>query len=143
VSDEPANAAMAAVEATLCVVSIVLVVRGRRAARAKRFQAHKRCMLAAVGLQTVFLALFLTRLAVFGMTSGPARGVAQWTAYAVLVGHEAISVPTIPLVLAALVLALAGRRQEHREVARMAAALWLVSMTSGVLVYVLVHLASL
>ena len=135
-----ANAAMAASEAVLCLVSIVVVIAGRRAARQRRIEVHKRRMLLAVALQALFLALFLTRLALFGMTSGPPHGVAQWVAYGVLVGHEAISVPTIPLVLAALGLALVGRRAEHREIARMAAPVWLVSMTSGVVVYVLVHL---
>jgi putative membrane protein len=134
-----ANAVMAATEASLCVVSIVLVVTGRRAARQKRIDVHKRRMLLAVALQVVFLALFLTRLAVFGMTSGPPHGLARWIAYAFLVGHESLSVPTIPLVIAALALALAGRRREHREIARMAAPVWLVSMASGVVVYVLVH----
>lgn len=130
---------MAAVEAVLCVVSIVLVVVGRRAARARRIPTHKRCMLLAVALQTIFLALFLTRLAVFGMTSGPAQESREWAGFAMLVAHEAISVPTIPLVLATLALGLAGRRAEHREIARMAAPVWLVSMVSGVVVYVLVH----
>jgi putative membrane protein len=138
-----ANAVIAAAEATLCVVSVALVVTGRRAARQRRFKVHKRRMLIAFGLQTVFLALFLGRLAVYGMTSPPPHGAAGWARYALLVGHEAISVPTIALVLAALGLGLAGRRHEHREVATMAAPLWLVSMTSGVVVYVLVHVLGL
>ena len=140
---ESTNAAIAAVEALLCVVSVALVVAGRRAARRKHIAVHKRFMLGAVGLQAVFLALFLGRLATFGMTSRPPRDVASGIAYALLVGHEAISVPTIALVLAALVLALTGRRAEHREIATMAAPLWLASMTSGVAVYVLVHVVAL
>ena len=99
--------------------------------------------LVAFGLQTVFLALFLGRLAMFGMTSSRPHDAAGWARYSLLVGHEAISVPTIALVLAALALGLGGRRHEHREVAKMAAPLWLVSMTSGVVVYVLVHVLGL
>ena len=140
---EPANAAIAAAEAGLCIASVVLVATGRRAARRRRISVHKRCMLIAFGLQTIFLALFLGRLAVFGMTSRPPHGVAGWATYVLLVGHEAISVPTIALVLAALVLALSGRKHEHREIATMAAPLWLASMTSGVAVYVLVHVVGL
>lgn len=135
-----ANAVVATVEAALCVASITCVVAGVRAIRRRELAAHRRCMLVAFGLQATFLALFLARLAVFGLTPCAATGAAYWAVYGVLVAHEAISVPTIPLVIAALVLGLGGRRFEHREVARMAKTAWLVSMTSGVLVYVLVHL---
>ena len=48
-----------AVNASLNAVSAVLLVRGRRLARARRIDAHRRTMIAAFAVSTLFLALYV------------------------------------------------------------------------------------
>lgn len=134
--------ALPAVNATLNATSAVLLALGFRAIRAGDRARHRALMLAAVGTSTLFLASYLTRVALTGTHRFPGGGALKAAYLAVLGSHTLLAAVAAPLVLGTLVLALRARFPSHRRVARWTLPIWLYVSVTGVLVYVMLyHLA--
>ncbi len=134
--------ALPPVNAALNATSAVLLALGYRAIRAGHLRRHRALMLAAVATSTVFLASYLTRVALTGTHRFPGGGALR-AAYLVLLGsHTLLAALAAPLVLRTLFLALRARFPAHRRIARVTLPVWLYVSVTGVLVYaVLYHLA--
>lgn len=133
-----------ALNAVLNAVSAVLLVVGRRLARARRFAAHKRVMLSAFGVSSVFLASYLLHkwLRDFENTTFHATGVAKGAYLALLFTHVvlAMTVPVFAIVL--IRLGLRDERTRHRRIARIAWPIWMYVSVTGVVIYVLLYHAN-
>lgn len=130
------------VNAALNSVSAVLLVLGFRAIRRGDRGRHRALMLAAFGTSVLFLASYLTRVALTGTHRFPGEGVLRATYLAVLASHTVLAALVAPLVLVALWLALRERFPSHRRVARVTLPIWLYVSVTGVVVYVMLyHLA--
>ena len=131
----PVNAALNATSATL-------VVLGWRAIRAGDRDRHRALMLAAFASSTLFLAGYLTRVALTGTHAFPGGGALRAAYLAILASHTVLAALAAPMVLRTLFLGLRGRFQDHRRIARATLPVWLYVSATGVAVYVLLyHLA--
>lgn len=128
----PVNAALNATSATL-------VVLGWRAIRAGDRRRHRALMLAAFGASVLFLAGYLTRIALTGTHAFPGGGALRAFYLAVLASHTLLAALAGPLVLRTLFLALRQRFKDHRRVARVTILAWLYVSVTGVVVYVLLY----
>jgi len=131
-----------AVNAVLNATAGVLLVRGRRLARAHRIDAHRRTMLAAFAVSSLFLLLYLVHKASRGFenTTFNATGAAR-TAYLVLLAsHVTLAMTVPPLAIALVTLGLRGRIARHRRLARWAWPVWMYVSVTGVVIYVLLYL---
>ena len=127
--------------AALNALSAVLVVSGYLCIRRGKATAHKRCMLSAVGVSSLFLLGYLTLRAVAGMTRFTGAGWIRPVYFAILTSHTVLAAAIVPLVLVTLVRALRGDFDRHVRVARWTLPLWLYVSVTGVLIYwVLYHL---
>ncbi len=130
-----------AVNASLNAVATVLLIRGRLLVRSGRIDAHRRTMLAAFGVSTLFLALYLLHKASRSFQNTPfyAEGLAK-TAYLALLASHVVLAMTVP-VLALLLIrhGLAGRIGQHRRLARIAWPIWLYVSLTGVAIYLLLY----
>ncbi|ADJ15221.1 DUF420 domain-containing protein [Halalkalicoccus jeotgali] len=114
--------------------------------RRGRVRTHRLAMVASTGLFAGFLALYLYRLVLLGGPEpfpGP-ETVYQFVYLPLLGIHILLAVVCIPLVYYALLLAVSypvGElgRTRHPTVGRIAASLWLVSFSLGIVVYTLLH----
>lgn len=138
--------AIPAANAAISVAAVAAILAGVRAARGRDFDAHRRFMLASTGLFGAFLALYLYRIALVGTTDfgGPAA-VERFVYLPLLAVHVLLAIVCVPLVLYVLTLATTRSRADlfdtaHARVGRVAAALWVVSFTLGVVVYALLYL---
>jgi putative membrane protein len=130
------------VNAALNAASAVLLFAGWRAIRAGRRDVHRALMLSAFGSSTLFLASYLTRVALTGTHRFPGSGLLRAAYLAVLASHTLLAVAALPLVLRTLFLALRERLPEHRRIARWTLPIWLYVSVTGVVVYVMLyHLA--
>jgi putative membrane protein len=128
--------------ATLNGASAVLLFLGWRAIRAGRKELHRAFMIAACGSSTLFLAGYLTRIALTGTHRFPGDGALRVAYLAVLASHTVLAALTLPLVLRTLQLSLTSRFAEHRRIARFTFPVWLYVSATGVAVYVMLyHLA--
>jgi putative membrane protein len=128
----PVNAALNATSATLLVLAWRAIRRGDR-------ERHRRLMLSALGTSALFLAGYLTRVALTGTHRFPGAGLLR-AAYLLLLGtHTVLAAAIVPLVAVALWFAWKGRFESHRRVARFALPAWLYVSVTGVLVYVMLY----
>ncbi len=130
-----------AVNATLNLVSTVLLVLGRRWIRLGRVDAHQRTMLAAFTVSSLFLALYVAHKVWRGFESTPyhGEGLAHAAYLAILFSHLtlAMTVPVLAIVLVRL--GLSGRIGRHRRLAVVAWPIWLYVSISGVVIYLLLY----
>lgn len=128
-----------AVNATLNGLSGLLVVAGWIAIRRGRREVHRGLMLAAVTSSVLFLAGYLTRVALTHLHRFPGTGWLRNTYLAVLGSHTILAMAVAPLVLVTLALGLRGRFTVHRRVARWTVPIWIYVSVTGVAVYVLLY----
>ncbi len=130
------------VNAVLNATSAIFLVAGWRAIRTGRRDRHRAMMLAALGSSALFLAGYLTRVAMTGTHRFPGHGALRATYLAVLGSHTVLAVVALPMVLRTLYLALRERFAEHRRLARWTFPIWTYVSVTGVAVYVMLyHLA--
>jgi len=127
------------VNATLNAVSAVLLLLGWRAIRAGQRERHRAFMLAALSTSALFLAGYLTRVALTGTHRFPGSGGLRAAYLALLGSHTLCAAASLPLVLRALFLAWKRRFEAHRRVARFTLPVWLYVSVTGVLVYVVLY----
>jgi uncharacterized membrane protein YozB (DUF420 family) len=123
--------------AALNGTSAVVILIGRRFARRGNVPAHRACMLAAVGLSTLFLASYLTyHIAKEGLvTRFPGTGAARGIYLAILGTHTPLAASLLPLIGVSLWHALRGNVEKHRRVVRWTFPIWLYVSVTGVIIY--------
>lgn len=130
---------LARANAVLNAASFILLVSGFALVRARRLEAHRRAMKGAFLVSLVFLSSYVTRFALTGSHRFAGTGPLKALYLAVLFSHMILAVVTVPLVLRTLYLAMKGRREEHRRIARVTFPIWSYVSLTGVVVYVLLY----
>jgi putative membrane protein len=128
----PLNAALNALSASLVVSGYMCIRRGK-------VTLHKRCMVSALGVSTLFLVGYLTLRAVAGMTRFAGEGWIRPVYFAILFSHTVLAAAIVPLALLTLVRALRGEFDRHVRIARWTLPLWLYVSVTGVLIYWLLY----
>ncbi|MEE2679826.1 MAG: DUF420 domain-containing protein [Myxococcota bacterium] len=129
------------VNAALNAVATVLLVRGRNLVKAGRVEAHRRVMLSAFGVSSLFLVLYVLHKALrnFEHTPFHAEGAAK-VGYLVLLFSHVTLAATVPVfAITLIVLGLRGRLDRHRRLARVAWPIWLYVSVTGVAIYLLLY----
>jgi putative membrane protein len=131
--------------AIFSVTAIVVILAGVRAIRRGNVRRHRALMATSFLLFSLFLALYLYRVALLGPSefSGPAV-VQTYVYFPFLFVHIVLAVLCIPFVFFALLSA--GTRSipeiyetGHARVGRIAATLWLISFSMGIGIYLLLY----
>ncbi len=127
--------------AIINVVSTALIVTGYLFIRRGEHTRHRACMLGAAVASIAFLAVYV----IYHLNAGLARfggeGVIRPIYFTLLIAHIIMAVVIVPLVPTTFYMALSGRLERHRKLARWTFPIWLYTTVSGVVVYVMaVHL---
>src|SRR3954468_73342 len=106
-----------AINASLNALSAVLLVVGYLFIRARRWQAHRNVMVAALVSSTAFLTCYLIYHAHIGSKHFPGTGTARTVYFAILLTHSVLAA-TVPF-LAGITVYRAVRRRygDHRRIA--------------------------
>jgi uncharacterized membrane protein YozB (DUF420 family) len=131
------------VNAALNAVAAVLLVRGRRLARRREIQAHRRTMGLAFAVSTLFLALYVLHKAARDFENTPfhGEGLARAAYLLLLASHVTLAMAVPFLAIALIALGLRGQLARHRRLARVAWPIWMYVSLTGVMIYlVLYHL---
>lgn len=131
--------------AVISLTAIGTILAGVRAIKAGHVDRHRRFMLVSFGLFAAFLLLYLYRVAIHGPSpfGGPER-IRQFVYLPILLVHIGLAILCVPFVFYALLSA--GTRQieaiygsNHPRVGRVAATLWLISFSMGIVIYTLLY----
>ena len=130
-----------AVCAGLNATALTLLLAGRVAIARGARVAHKRLMLSAFAVSSLFLALYIAHKTArdFEHTRFLARGVAQALYLALLASHIVLAAAVPVLALLLIRFGLRGEIARHRRLARVAWPLWVYVSVTGVLIYALLY----
>ncbi len=126
----PLNACLNATAATL-------LVAGRWAIWRKRTDLHRYLMVSAFAASAMFLVGYLAYHAMHGDTRFGGTGTLRTVYLAILASHVLLSVPIVPMALAAFYFAAQKRFDRHTQVTRILHPIWLYVSVTGVVVYLL------
>jgi len=132
--------------AGVSAVAIVTILAGVRAIRAGDRERHRTLMVGSFGLFGLFLTVDFYRLAVVGPTSFTGPATVETYLYLPLVAvHAVLALLTFPAVYYAILTGLttpvaALPATRHARAGRVAAALWLLTFASGLVIYAMLHL---
>jgi uncharacterized membrane protein YozB (DUF420 family) len=129
------------VNAALNASAGVLLVVGRRLAKQHRREAHRRVMLIAFALSTLFLAGYLLHKWSMGFenTPYPGDGLDRVVYLLILATHVPLAAAVPVLALRLIWLGTRGRIASHRRLARIAWPIWMYVSLSGVVIYFMLY----
>lgn len=125
--------------AGLNFTSFVLLVAGLVFVKRREIHRHRRAMTGAMWASAVFLAFYLTRVALTGTHEFAGTGGARTAYLAILVSHMILAVTLVPLVLRLLYLLRHHRFRDHARLARWTYPIWLYVSVTGIVVYLLLY----
>ena len=127
--------------ATLNALAALLLLRGRALVRRGKIAAHRRTMIAAFAVSSLFLALYVLHKASRGFesTTFHVEGAAKLAYLALLFSHVALAMTVPVLAITLISFGLRGRIERHRRLARVAWPIWMYVSVTGVAIYVLLY----
>jgi putative membrane protein len=131
--------------AVINTIATLLLIAGWRFIRRGEVRKHAASMSGAFGLILVFLVLYLTKIGGGGTKEFVGPQLVYYGYLAMLAVHIVLSVVSVPVVLHALVLGVTHTPDElrtmgtHRKVGRVAAGAWILSLSLGVVTYLLLN----
>lgn len=130
-----------AVVNTLATLSLIAGWRWIRRGEVKK---HATAMASAFGLILVFLVLYLTKIGGGGTKEFVGPTLVYYVYLAMLAIHIVLSIVSVPVVLYAIVLGVTHTPAElrdtaHARVGRIAAGAWILSLSLGVVTYLLLN----
>lgn len=130
-----------ALNAALNALAALLLLRGRALVRRGQIAAHRRTMLAAFAVSSLFLALYVLHKASRGFesTTFHAAGAAKAAYLALLFSHVVLAMAVPPLAIALITFGLRGQIARHRRLARVAWPIWMYVSITGVAIYLLLY----
>lgn len=131
--------ALPSVNAALNGTTALLLTIGYFCIRRRWVIAHRACMVSAFVVSTLFLVSYLTYHAHVGSVRFPGTGWIWAVYFAILLSHTILAVLIVPLALRTLSLAVRGRFDAHRRLARWTLPLWFYVSVTGVVIYRLLY----
>jgi putative membrane protein len=129
----------AALNASLNGVSGVLLAGGYAAIRAGKRDVHKRFMISAFGVSTVFLISYVVYHIRVGHVPFQGQGWVRPIYFALLLSHTILAIVIVPLILITLRRAWLEKFDKHRAIARWTLPLWFYVCVTGVIVYLMLY----
>ncbi len=125
------------INAVINSATVILLWLARGHAKAGDTEAHKKTMIAALGLSVVFMAFYLTYHFNSGLAKFGGEGFIRPVYFTILIIHVVGAVIATPLVPMAVYFAIRDKRPAHKKTVKWAWPVWFFVALSGVVVYVM------
>jgi uncharacterized membrane protein YozB (DUF420 family) len=129
----------AALNASLNALSAILLAGGYAAIRNRKINTHKRFMVSAFAVSSVFLASYLAYHYRVGHVAFQGQGWIRPVYFALLLSHTILAIVIVPMILITLRRAWLERFDKHRVIARWTLPLWFYVSVTGVIVYLMLY----
>lgn len=130
---------MPAVNACFNAAAAVLLVLAVVAIKRRQIARHQALMISAFAASTFFLVGYLAYHYVHGDTRYPGTGGMRIAYLFVLASHVLLSIPVVPLCLAAFYFAFRRRFATHKKITRILFPIWLYVSVTGVVVFLMLR----
>jgi putative membrane protein len=133
ISDLPAlNATLNGLSAACLVSGYAFIKRGERL-------MHRRCMIAALTLSSLFLVSYVIYHANAGSRPFPGQGVIRPIYFLILITHVVLAAAIVPLALVTANRGLRSQFDRHVRIARWTLPIWLYVSVTGVVIYLMLY----
>lgn len=129
----------AALNAALNGTSAILLAFGYSAIRQRKIALHKKFMLSAFAVSTLFLISYLVYHYRVGHVAFQGQGSIRPVYFALLLSHTILAIVIVPMILVTLRRAWLEKFDKHRLIARYTLPLWMYVSITGVIVYLLLY----
>ena len=130
---------LSTVNAALNGTSAILIGAGVYFIKRKNIPAHKACMMAALGVSSLFLASYLTYHYHVGSVRFTKQGWIRDVYFPLLLSHTALAAVVLPMVLRTAFLGFKGRFSGHVRIAKWTFPTWMYVSVTGVVVYLMLY----
>lgn len=105
----------------------------------RNIKAHRRSMITAFILSSLFLICYVTNHALHGDILYQGHGTIRTVYLSILASHIILCIIALPMVLITFFFSLTGRFPQHRKIARFTLPIWLYVSITGVVVFAMLH----
>ena len=127
------------VNASLNALSTCLLLYGYWLIRQGKREQHKRVMLSAFAVSTVFLVCYLVYHYHVGSVPYEGRGAIRSLYFTILITHVVLAALVPVLAVLTLWRAFQERFDKHRKIAKITFPIWLYVSVTGVIVYLMLY----
>ncbi|HTF29665.1 MAG TPA: DUF420 domain-containing protein [Flavitalea sp.] len=116
----------------------VLLLGGLVMVKLKKYELHKRIMLAAIILSALFLVSYICHHLFAGDTKFGGTGAMRTIYLIILITHIFLAAIILPFILFTAYRALTGEFDRHMKIARITWPIWFYVSVTGVIVYLMI-----
>ncbi|HTE23050.1 DUF420 domain-containing protein [Flavitalea sp.] len=116
----------------------VLLLGGLLMVKQKKYELHKRIMIAAILLSALFLVSYICHHLFAGDTKFGGLGTIRIMYFVILITHIFLAAIILPFILFTAYRALTGEYNKHMKLARITWPIWFYVSVSGVIVYLMI-----
>jgi putative membrane protein len=138
-SSMASDSVLPAVNALLNALSACSLVTGFIFIRRGQVNIHRRFMLGALFFSALFLISYIAYHSTHGDTPFRGTGGIRPIYFFILISHILLTVIALPVILTTLFLALTGRFNAHRRIARITLPAWLYVSVTGVVIFLMLR----
>lgn len=133
--------ALPSINATLNGIASLLLIAGRVLIHNKRIDAHRRVMISAFLVSSLFLVLYVLHKAARGFESLSynATGLLKTAYLAILFSHLSLAMIVPVLAIMLLRYGFNGQIAQHKRLARIAWPIWMYVSITGVVIYLMLY----
>ncbi len=124
-------------QAALNTSAALLLSAGYYYIKKNNQNAHKKCMITALLISTIFMISYLTYHAKVGYTPFTGQGIIRPFYFTMLASHVILAAVIVPMVLTTAYFAITSNFTKHPRIARWTLPLWFYVSVTGVLIYIL------
>ena len=127
------------VNATLNATAAILLVWGFTLIRRKRIDTHRKVMITAFCVSSLFLVCYLIYHFQVGSVPFRKAGPIRTVYFTILISHTLLAVTVPVLAIITLRRGLSKRFDQHRRIAHWTLPIWLYVSVTGVVVYMMLY----
>ena len=116
----------------------ILLLAGLVAVKRKKYLLHKRIMLAAIVLSSLFLISYICHHLLTEETKFGGTGTIRYIYFFILLTHILLAAVILPFILFSSYRALTGEFDKHKKLVRITWPVWFYVAVTGVVVYLMI-----
>jgi uncharacterized membrane protein YozB (DUF420 family) len=128
-----------ALNATLNGIAGLFLLAGFYFIRTRQIGRHRRAMLGAFAMSTLFLVSYVIYHANVGSRPFPGRGAIRIVYFTILVTHIVLAAAIVPMALVTLRRGLIRDDARHRRIAKITWPIWMYVSVTGVIIYLMLY----
>ncbi len=115
-----------------------LLLAGLFFVKQRKYELHKKTMMAAIVLSVLFLVSYIAHHLLSGSTPFDGEGFVRYVYFFILITHVVLAAVILPFILLTAYRSLTAEFPQHKKLAKITFPIWLYVSITGVVVYFMI-----